>query len=201
MRLRCPAGTDLIRVRFKEGRMLQKAFFLFLHLETLFALGFCPIQILHLKGKFVDIFSAAKRSEVMSRIRSRGNKTTEVPMLIAMRQAGVKGWRRHVSLRIGSCSVRPDFVFSRHKIAVFVDGCFWHSCPEHGTRPQSNQNFWDQKLESNVARDIRASKALKAAGWVVFRFWEHSVKKDPAKCARKIARELMKKSLHSCFRA
>lgn len=181
--------------------MLQKAFFLFLHLETLFALGFCPIQILHLKGKFVDIFSAAKRSEVMSRIRSRGNKTTEVPMLIAMRQAGVKGWRRHVSLRIGSCSVRPDFVFSRHKIAVFVDGCFWHSCPEHGTRPQSNQNFWDQKLESNVARDIRASKALKAAGWVVFRFWEHSVKKDPAKCARKIARELMKKSLHSCFRA
>jgi DNA mismatch endonuclease, patch repair protein len=137
----------------------------------------------------------------MSRIKSKGNKTTEVPMLMAMRLAGVKGWRRHVSLRIGTRLVRPDFVFSKHRIAVFVDGCFWHGCPDHGTRPQSNREFWDKKLESNIARDKRVTKALKAEGWIVFRFWEHSVKKDSAKCVGKIARELSKKSLHSCLRA
>ncbi|NBT57843.1 very short patch repair endonuclease [bacterium] len=181
--------------------MLQKAFVLLRNNEIFFVFGFCQIKILHLKGNSVDIFSQSKRSEVMSRIRSKGNKTTEVPLQKAMRIAGVKGWRRHLPVQIGSRSVRPDFVFPRQRIAVFVDGCFWHGCPEHGTRPKSNREFWDQKLESNIARDIRVGKALKSSGWIVLRFWEHSVKRDSAKCAGKIARELMKKSLHPCVRA
>jgi DNA mismatch endonuclease (patch repair protein) len=194
-------GADPAIGRPEEERMLQESFVLFRIREIFFVFGFCQIKILHLKGKFVDIFSEAKRSEVMSRIRSKGNKTTEVPLQKAMRIASVKGWRRHLPVQIGSRSVRPDFVFPRHRIAVFVDGCFWHGCPEHGSRPKSNREFWDLKLKSNMARDIRVGKALKSSGWTVLRFWEHSVKKDSAKCARKIARELRKKSLQPCVRA
>lgn len=170
--------------------MLQKALFFFGSCEVLFIFGLRQIQILHLKGNSVDIFSDDKRSDIMSRIRSKGNKTTEMPLLKEMRIAGIKGWRRHVPIRIGSRSVRPDFVFSRHRIAVFVDGCFWHGCPEHGTRPQSNREFWSQKIEANISRDARVNKALRSAGWTVLRFWEHSTKKDSAKCAKKIARTL-----------
>lgn len=149
----------------------------------------------------MDVFSRPKRSDVMSRIRSRGNKTTEVPMLAAMRKIGVKGWRRHVRVKIGKFSVRPDFVFRKHRVAIFVDGCFWHGCPEHGSRPKSNQEFWDRKLEANSKRDRLVNQTLTNAGWVVLRFWEHSSRRDSDNCAKKIAVCLGRQTLHRLFRA
>lgn len=68
---------------------------------------------------------------------------------------------------------RPDIVFTRHKLAVFVDGCFWHSCPEHATMPKANREWWEAKLTANVERDRRHTAELEEAGWTVLRFWEH----------------------------
>jgi DNA mismatch endonuclease (patch repair protein) len=69
--------------------------------------------------------------------------------------------------------VRPDIVFTRARIAVFVDGCFWHSCPLHGRAPKSNVAYWTPKLEANRARDVRVDTALASEGWAVVRIWEH----------------------------
>ena len=93
----------------------------------------------------------------MSRIRSRGNGTTEEALAEALRRAGLTGWRRQVRivgrLKDGArFGVRPDFVFRSARIAVFVDGCFWHGCPRHGARPSGNRKFWLAKFARNRAR-------------------------------------------------
>ncbi len=77
-----------------------------------------------------------------------------------------------------------DVLFRRARVVVFVDGCFWHSCPQHGTMPKSNRTWWEQKLRANVDRDRRADAALKESGWRVVRIWEHEI---PAKAADRIA--------------
>lgn len=69
--------------------------------------------------------------------------------------------------------VRPDIAFTRAKVAVFIDGCFWHLCPDHGQIPASNTAFWKDKLERNAARDLEQTRALESAGWTVLRIWEH----------------------------
>jgi DNA mismatch endonuclease, patch repair protein len=68
---------------------------------------------------------------------------------------------------------RADIVFPRARVAVFVDGCFWHRCPEHGVRPRTNSSYWDAKISSNVQRDTRNTQQLTASGWIVIRVWEH----------------------------
>lgn len=135
-----------------------------------------------------DVFSPTKRSDVMSRIRGKGNKSTELALAAAFRRTGVKGWRRHVVIkqplgprvaeREGKAQlvVRPDFVFGREKVAVFVDGCFWHSCPLHAKVPESNREFWVHKLSRNVERDKFVDRELKKAGWKVWRIWEHELR-------------------------
>ena len=79
----------------------------------------------------------------------------------------------HVSLR--PFRVRPDFVWRRERVAVFVDGCFWHGCPWHGTKPSSNKSFWREKLGRNRTRDVLVSRTLRQAGWRVLRIWEHTL--------------------------
>ena len=116
----------------------------------------------------MDVFSRAKRSEVMSRIRSRGNKDTELAMARLLRQSNMSGWRRHYGI-----TGRPDFAFVSSRVAVFVDGCFWHACPRCGVLPRNNRKFWMAKLSGNVARDRRVTRALRGAGWTVLRIWEH----------------------------
>ncbi|MGA3128335.1 MAG: hypothetical protein ABSD13_16655 [Candidatus Korobacteraceae bacterium] len=91
-----------------------------------------------------DVFTKAKRSEVMSRIRGKNNLSTEVRLINIMRSAQIIGWRRHQSL-----PGHPDFVFRRSRLAVFVDGCFWHCCPKCGSLPKNNAEFWRQKLMGN----------------------------------------------------
>lgn len=134
-----------------------------------------------------DIFTTEKRSEVMSRIRSRGNGTTEAALAQVFRGAGIKGWRRQTRLtgrlKDGTrFSLRPDFVFRSLRVAVFVDGCFWHGCPEHGARPSGNRAFWLAKFRQNRARDRRDAARLRNCGWKVLRLWEHELrtKRRPA---------------------
>lgn len=130
----------------------------------------------------MDRIPKKMRSELMSKVRSSGNMTTEIAMARVMRFHGISGWRRHVRL----LSFRPDFVFRRERVVVFVDGCFWHACPEHGSRPKSNADFWNSKLDGNVARDRRADRELSDSGWKVVRFWEHSVRRNPSFCAEEL---------------
>jgi len=135
-----------------------------------------------------DVFDAAKRSQVMSRIRGRGNLSTELRLVAAFREHRIVGWRRHVLMRprVASVdsrpvslqqriSVRPDFMFRHQRVVVFVDGCFWHGCPKHFNIPVSNVEFWTKKLTGNVRRDARATTTLQAAGWKVLRVWEHEM--------------------------
>ena len=114
-----------------------------------------------------DVFTKAKPSEVMSRIRSRGNRATELRLIALMREHGITSWRRNARV-FG----KPDFVFRAAKLAVFVDGCFWHGCPRHATTPANNRVFWKTKLVRNAQRDRQVTRALRASGWRVLRVWE-----------------------------
>jgi DNA mismatch endonuclease (patch repair protein) len=138
----------------------------------------------------MDVFTTQKRSEVMALVRSEGNRSTEVVLAKALRRHGVTGWRRHLKIALGQGSTRPDFVFPKRKVAVFVDGCFWHCCPVHGTKPASRKDFWLPKLEANRRRDRRVSAALRRRGWRVIRVWEHSVKRDVDACVPRIGKSV-----------
>ncbi len=120
-----------------------------------------------------DMFSKRKRSEVMASIRGRGNQETEIRLAQIFRKHGIKGWRRHSRL-LG----RPDFAFRKQRIAVFVDGCFWHGCREHSRLPKSNVAYWRAKLQRNVLRDRRNSRKLRSRGWKVIRLWQHSLVRE-----------------------
>ena len=128
-----------------------------------------------------DVFTKAKRSEVMSRIRVRGNKNTELALVKLFRRNKISGWRRNQKV-FG----KPDFVFPKPKLAVFVDGCFWHGCQRCYTRPKSNRKFWDAKVVRNRERDKKVSAALRKAGWRVIRIWEHELNKREDLCLNKI---------------
>ncbi len=93
--------------------------------------------------------------------------------MILRKTLWAKGIRYRINYRVPGC--RPDIVFPGNKIAVFVDGCFWHGCPDHYVRPRSRTDFWDKKLRSNVERDRRQTIHLEDKGWKVLRFWEHEV--------------------------
>ena len=165
-----------------------------------------------------DIFTKAKRSEVMAAIRGRGNKATELRMVALLLAHGITGWRRQQKLRVEGLrderkssratraasapqlptfNSRPtrrvsvDFVFRSERVCVFVDGCFWHACPRHGTRPARNRAFWKAKLDRNVERDRQVTRLLRKAGWAVLRVWEHDLAaKHWPRIARRVARAL-----------
>lgn len=118
-----------------------------------------------------DVFTKEKRSDVMSRIRGKGNKDTELAMILILRKHHISGWRRNQSL-LG----KPDFIFPKQKLALFVDGCFWHGCPKHSNTPRNNREFWVEKLQQNKERDKFVSRKLKKSGWKVMRIWEHELK-------------------------
>ena len=106
----------------------------------------------------------------MSRIRSRGNKDTELALAKIFRANKINGWRRNQKI-FG----KPDFIFPKIKLAVFVDGCFWHGCPRHGTQPKNNAAFWRRKISRNQSRDLAVNRTLKKLGWRIVRIWEHDL--------------------------
>ncbi|RJQ45080.1 MAG: very short patch repair endonuclease [Nitrospiraceae bacterium] len=119
----------------------------------------------------MDTFSKSERSKIMASVKSRGNKSTEIQFVSILKDKGITGWRRNYSL-IGN----PDFVFPRERTAVFIDGCFWHSCPLHCRMPASNKNYWNNKIDKNRIRDKKITRTLRAKGWQVVRVWEHEIK-------------------------
>jgi DNA mismatch endonuclease, patch repair protein len=100
-----------------------------------------------------------------------------------LHQRGLR-FRKDTVLTVNDVRVRADIVFPSKRVAVFVDGCFWHGCPEHGRAPKANQAYWNAKLARNVERDARNTALLEAAGWTVLRHWEHEA---PDEAARSIA--------------
>lgn len=130
-----------------------------------------------------DVFTKAKRSEVMSRIRGRGNKDTELALAKLFRAHRITGWRRNQPV-FG----KPDFTFPKLKLAVFVDGCFWHVCPKHCNQPASNRAFWFRKLSSNKSRDALVTRTLRRGGWRVLRVWEHELaRKNETRLVRRLS--------------
>jgi len=121
-----------------------------------------------------DVFSPEKRSAVMSRIRASGNRDTELRMISLFRANGVTGWRRQTRL-FG----KPDFAFPAERIAVFVDGCFWHGCPrpKHAPMPKNRAEWWAAKLGRNAERDRLVTRTLRKKGWNVIRVWECDLSK------------------------
>ena len=132
----------------------------------------CPkLQVAKSSSGSFDILSPEKRSDLMSRVRSRGNQRTELALIEVFRYLRIVGWRRNQRV-FG----KPDFIFRKLRVAVFVDGCFWHCCPLHATWPKNNSEFWADKLAKNRARDRLVTRTLKMQGWSVLRIWEHELK-------------------------
>ena len=119
----------------------------------------------------VDVFTPAGRSRVMAAVRSRGNRSTELVLVTAFKEHKITGWRRHYRI-----TGKPDFAFPHARLAVFVDGCFWHGCPRCGSLPTSNREYWKAKIERNTRRDRLQTKELKGRGWLVLRIWEHDLR-------------------------
>lgn len=118
----------------------------------------------------MDTVTPGKRSLVMARVQSRGNKSTELRLIKILKEKRIKGWRRNSTL-----PGKPDFVYPKLRIAIFVDGCFWHGCKQHCRLPSSNKDYWIAKIKRNQTRDKNISKKLKTLGWKVIRIWEHEI--------------------------
>jgi DNA mismatch endonuclease (patch repair protein) len=138
----------------------------------------------------------------MARFRSRRNKATELAFVRLLRRHRLIGWRRHHRLWLDLASGRnsdervprycePDFVFAKEKVAVMVDGCFWHGCPRHCRLPKTNSQYWVRKITQNKERDLIVAAVLKRTGWRVVRVWEHDVK-SAARCVSRITSALEK---------
>lgn len=121
---------------------------------------------------------------MMSKIRGKGNKNTELAMIRIFKEHHITGWRRNQKV-FG----KPDFTFWKQRVVVFVDGCFWHGCPVHATQPKNNAEFWQKKLGKNKERDQTVNDELIKRGWCVIRIWEHELKNPESLMVR------LKKSL------
>jgi DNA mismatch endonuclease (patch repair protein) len=145
----------------------------------------------------------SNRSAMMSRFRGRGNTATEGALMRLLRQHRIVGWRRHWRLSLAAPEqcfglpdgskipryCKPDFVFARAKVAILVDGCFWHGCPLHCRMPANNSLYWEAKITRNKIRDQLVTSALEAMGWRVLRIWEHELRVGD-QSVKRIAKEL-----------
>jgi DNA mismatch endonuclease, patch repair protein len=120
----------------------------------------------------MDRISGSKRSRLMATIKRRDTRSTELKLRGALTAGAISGWKYQPKEIPGN----PDFTFPRNRIAIFVDGCFWHGCPCCYRRPKSHQSYWDNKVVRNVARDRRVDEQLKGLGWRIVRIWEHELR-------------------------
>lgn len=119
-----------------------------------------------------DVFDQAERSAIMQRVRSKGNRSTEIKLIEVFKSEGIKGWRRNVKL----CG-KPDFLFPKRRVAIFVDGCFWHGHDCRNTKPKDHEDYWRAKIERNRARDAATTERLQKLGYCVIRIWECELKR------------------------
>lgn len=119
-----------------------------------------------------DVFSKEKRSTIMSQVKSSGNKSTELKLIQFFSDNNIVGWRRNYKVK-----GHPDFVFLDKRIAIFVDGCFWHGHDCRNTRPEDNAEYWGKKRSKNIERDKKVTELFENRGWKVIRIWECELKK------------------------
>lgn len=122
-----------------------------------------------------DTFTKEERSQIMRKVKSSRNKSTELKLIQFFKNNSIKGWRRGYNL-FG----KPDFVFPLTKQAIFVDGCFWHGHNCRNTKPKDNKDYWQQKISRNKKRDRIVNKTLATNDWTVIRIWECQLKKEKA---------------------
>jgi DNA mismatch endonuclease (patch repair protein) len=120
-----------------------------------------------------DVLTPEQRKLNMSRIRS-GNTTPELTIRKLLYARGIRGYRIHYNL-----PGKPDIVFVKRRLVIFIDGCFWHKCPLCYKQPHTREEFWIKKINKNVDRDQIVNEQLMKDGWTVLRFWEHEVRKCP----------------------
>jgi len=130
----------------------------------------------------VDVLTPEQRRLNMSRIRGKNTKP-ENSLRAALHASGMR-FRLHRRDLPGA----PDIVFPRARVAVFIDGCFWHGCPDHGAKPKTNEAFWAAKIAANKKRDRVADLELQSSGWTVVRIWEHEVKRNLQKVTKMVQR-------------
>lgn len=119
-----------------------------------------------------DVFDSKKRSDIMSKVRSNNNKSTELALIKFFKENNITGWKRNYPVK-----GHPDFVFLDKKIAIFVDGCFWHGHDCRNTRPSDNAEYWQKKRERNIKHDKEVTAMFENRGWTVIRIWECELKK------------------------
>jgi len=119
----------------------------------------------------MDTVSPEVRSRVMSKVRSKRNRSTEWRLRAYFIRFGIRGWK----LNPPDIRGQPDFAFLKQRLLLFVDGCYWHGCPNCYRRPSSNRDYWDAKVARNRARDVKTTAQLKRDGWRVLRIWEHQL--------------------------
>jgi DNA mismatch endonuclease (patch repair protein) len=124
----------------------------------------------HAKGLYPAPLNAGRSRNMQANRRS--DTKPEVTLRKALHRLGYR-YRKDLLIKLPDTRVRPDIVFTRRKIAIFIDGCFWHVCPQHGRQPTTNEWYWTPKLRRNLERDSKANAALQEAGWTVLRIWEH----------------------------
>ena len=133
-----------------------------------------------------DVLTQDQRKLNMSHIRAK-NTGPEVKLRKLLFAEGIRGYRIHYNL-----PGKPDIIFTKKKIAIFIDGCFWHRCPVCFQQPETRKEFWMKKIQSNVERDKKVNALLKNQEWKVIRIWEHEIRKNPEKCIKNIIRILDK---------
>ena len=141
------------------------------------------------RSKSTDHVDRATRSRIMAAVKSRGTRSTERRLMSALSRARISGWIAQARDLPGT----PDIAFEKNRVAIFVDGCFWHGCFKCYRRPKSSQAYWDDKLKRNSTRDRKNRAGLRRNGWSVVRFWEHEVSSSLALCVEKIRGEIWQK--------
>lgn len=133
-----------------------------------------------------DFFSPEQRSRLMSRVRAKGNTSTEQKVAGILRRARITGWRRHLPL-----PGRPDFTFQQQRVCIFVHGCFWHDCPRCCKRSSTRPEYWANKIGTNRKRDRRVARELLRRGYRVGVVWECTLRrKNPTRAANRLLRFL-----------
>jgi DNA mismatch endonuclease (patch repair protein) len=138
-----------------------------------------------------DHVAPVVRSAIMRAVKSKGGRSTEAKLRAALVSHGIRGWR----INADELPSKPDFVFEKELLAIFVDGCFWHGCPKCYRRPRSNRSYWDAKVTKNLERDRRQRRTLRKLGWTVIQIWEHDFKVSSSVALKRINRSLKNKNL------
>jgi DNA mismatch endonuclease, patch repair protein len=126
-------------------------------------------------------------ADAEARLKAQRTKDTGLERLLRSKLHR-QGLRFQLYRPVPGTRRKADLSFVRARVAVFVDGCFWHGCPDHGTWPKANAVWWRTKIEANRVRDLSTNELLTAAGWGVIRVWEHALKADPDACAARVMR-------------